>query len=257
MKKTLIFLTLALFATAFIKAGDDVNLGDFEDGTTNIWMLYGESYEIVNNPLVADPNTSTKALQNITISQYQGISLHDLSYALDSFVLFSFDIYDATGAVDFIVNVHGKTDDGSDVTVSYYPTTTAGAWLHYEVDLTHADYETMDTIAQLDLQNNTAETELYWDNILLTGAGGGSTNLIGTDTDNSNNLLFYPNPVHNSDLISFAKDVENNSAIIIYNVSGQLILSTYLNDRMLNISSLNSGLYFVNVGNKVAKLVIR
>jgi hypothetical protein len=42
-EKTLLFLAFALFATAFLKAQTDVNLGDFEDGVTNDWMLYGES----------------------------------------------------------------------------------------------------------------------------------------------------------------------------------------------------------------------
>lgn len=257
MKKTLLFLAFALFASAFIKAGDDVNLGDFEDGVTIDWMLYGESYEIVDNPLVAAPNTSSKVLQNITVNQYQGISLHDLSYMAADFVMFSFDVYDATGAVDFIVNVHGKTSDGSDVTSSYYPTTTEGAWLHYEVDLTNAaEFETFDTITQLDLQNNTAVTELYWDNILLTAVDDEVISAIDAATDNTNDLLFFPNPANSSELIRFTGDIEDNCAVELYNVVGQLELATTLKNGLLDISSLNSGLYFVKVGNKVSKLLI-
>jgi hypothetical protein len=89
MKKTLLILTFAIFATGFIKATGDINLGDFEDGVTNIWMLYGETYEIVDNPLIAEPNTSLKALQNVTVDQYQGMSLHNLSYMADSFSMFT------------------------------------------------------------------------------------------------------------------------------------------------------------------------
>jgi len=258
MKKTLLILTFAIFATGFIKAIGDINLGDFEDGVTNIWMLYGETYEIVDNPLVAEPNTSSKALQNVTINQYQGMSLHNLTYMADSFSMFSFDVYDATGAVEFIVNVHGKTADGTDVTSSYYPTTIAGEWLHYEVDLTNAaEFETFDTITQLDLQNNTAVTELYWDNILLTSKYGGVTSTIGVSTVKANELLFFPNPASSSELIRFTGDIEDNSVVELYNVVGQLKLTTYLNNGILDISSLNSGLYLVKVGNKVAKLVIR
>ena len=258
MKKTLLILTLAIFATGFIKAIGDISLGDFEDGVTNIWMLYGESYEIVDNPLIAEPNTSDKVLQNVTINQYQGISLHDLTYMADSFSMFSFDVYNATGAVDFIVNVHGKTSDGSDVTSSYYPTTTEGEWLHFEVDLTTAEFETFDTITQLDLQNNTAATELYWDNMLLTSKyKEPDVSAISVPTVKTNELLFFPNPASSSELIRFTGDIEDNCVVELYNVVGQLKLTTSLNNGMLNISSLNSGLYFVKVGNKVAKLVIR
>ena len=258
MKKTLFFLAFTLFVSAYIKAGDDVNLGDFEDGVTNIWMLYGESYEIVDNPLVGGPNTSTKALQNITISQYQGISLHDLSYIKEEFTMFSFDVYDATGAVDFIVNVHGKTGDGSDITASYYPTTTSGEWLHFEVDLTNPDeFGEMDTIVQLDLQNNTAATELYWDNILLTGTGGGNTPVFDVNADNSNDLLIFPNPAYSSELVRITGEIEDNCKVEVFNVVGQLKLVTTLNDGELNISSLNSGFYLVKAGAKLGKLIIR
>ncbi|NLD50166.1 MAG: T9SS type A sorting domain-containing protein [Clostridiaceae bacterium] len=256
MKKTLLFLALALFVSAFMKA-EDVNLGDFEDGVTNDWILYGESYEIVDNPLEVSPNTSSKVLQNITINQYQGMSMHDLSFIRENYVMYSFDVYNATGAVDFIVNVHGRTGEGADLNVPFYPTTTDGAWLHFEVDLTDAAFETMDTIYQLDLQNNTAETELYWDNILLTGIDGGTTSVIDASTVKTNKSMCFPNPANSSELIRFSTDIGENSAVEIYNTVGQLKLATSLNNRLLDISSLNSGFYYVKVGNKVAKLMIR
>lgn len=257
MKKALLFLAFALFATAFLKAQEDVNLGDFEDEVTNNWMLYGESYKIVENPLIAAPNTSDFVLQNITVNQYQGMSMHNLSYIKADFVMFSFDVYNATGAVNFICNVHGKTSEGTDVTASYYPTTIDGAWLHYEVDLTNADdFATMDIISQLDLQNNTAETELYWDNILLTAVGGGTTSVVNSISNNTNDLLFYPNPANCNDLLIFSEAVEDNATVKIYNITGQLQLSAALTNRSLDISSLNPGQYMVKIGTKVSKLLI-
>lgn len=266
MKKTLLFLTFAILAASFTNAQNslDVNLGDFEDDATIEWTLYGETYEIVDNPLVEAPNTSQKVLQNVTINQYQGMSLQNLSYVIDSFAKLSFDVYNAGGPVNFIVNVHGKTADGADVTASYYPSTLDGEWLHYEASFDGAEYETHDTITQIDLQNNTAETELYWDNILLTSKYEEEEeeeeevgpSAIQPTRSATHQLMLFPNPASSNDLIRISGNIENNSVAELYNVVGQLKLIASIENGLLKISSLNSGLYFVKVGNSVAKLVV-
>ena len=259
MKKTLLFLTFAILATTFVNAQSfiTVNFGDFEDEVTNPWTLYGASYEIVENPLKDADNNSDWVLQNITETQYQGMSIAGLSHQKDSFNLYSFDVYCATGAVDFIVNVHGKTAEDADTTVSFYPTTTDGAWLHYEVDLTDEDiFGTFAKITQLDLQNNTAETELYWDNILLTSIYEAEPSKVITKA-NTIEMLLFPNPANCNDFVMLKGDIDNDCVVEIYSADGRLKLSPSHSNGLLNIKSLNSGLYIVKAGNQISRLIVK
>jgi len=259
MKKKLLFLTIAILAITFVNAQSfiTVNFGDFEDEVTNPWTLYGASYEIVENPLQNDGNTSGWVLQNITETQYQGMSISGLTHQKDSFNLYSFDVYCATGAVDFIVNIHGKTAEDADVTAAFYPTTIEGEWLHYEVDLTNEDnFGTLAKITQLDLQNNTAETELYWDNIILTSIYEAEPSKVVTNAKTTEMLLF-PNPANSNDLVMLKGDIANDCVVEIYNTDGRLKLTTSHSNGLLNIKSLNSGLYLIKAGNQVSRLMVK
>ena len=72
-------------------------------------------------------------------------------------------------------------------------------------------------------------------------------------------LKIYPNPV-NGDFVTIKSPIAGDKFINIYDVNGRKVLSTNLVGDMLNISSLSSGFYMIEVAvgdsKKVSKLVI-
>ncbi len=72
-------------------------------------------------------------------------------------------------------------------------------------------------------------------------------------------LKIYPNPV-NGDFVTIKSPIAGDKFINIYDVNGRKVLSTNLVGDMLNISSLSSGFYMIELAvgdsKKVSKLVI-
>jgi hypothetical protein len=66
-------------------------------------------------------------------------------------------------------------------------------------------------------------------------------------------LTIYPNPI--VDILNI--ELNNNSEITIFNTMGQLLIQKQLNagTNVLNLSSLNKGLFFVKIGDKTIKLI--
>lgn len=84
-----------------------------------------------------------------------------------------------------------------------------------------------------------------WQVFKTTNAGGPMIGLGINEKDNFNQLLVYPNPSK-----EFIKIQETNSAITIYNITGEIVFQTMLNQsKEINISSLKVGLYFINYTN--------
>lgn len=79
---------------------------------------------------------------------------------------------------------------------------------------------------------------------------------INNFTENNANLLLYPNPVSNEFTLSFENRDFENVTINICNSLGQLVktIKYYCNSGnnniILNVSSLNNGIYFVNIKGK-------
>ncbi len=59
----------------------------------------------------------------------------------------------------------------------------------------------------------------------------------------SNQITFYPNPV--KDMIVFSKS--DMLTINIYDVVGKLVFTSVTNAKTINLSTLNSGIYFMNI----------
>lgn len=63
---------------------------------------------------------------------------------------------------------------------------------------------------------------------------------------NSATLTFYPNPATN--YINL-KDIESSSIVKLYNITGQNVLTTTVQNGRIDISNLNNGLYVIKVEN--------
>jgi len=82
-----------------------------------------------------------------------------------------------------------------------------------------------------------------------------STVITGINTvDEKQNITIYPNPVSN---ILYMQLGDNQSDVSIYNNIGQMVrhLKSVSGNVQINVSDLQSGLYFVKVGNVVEKIV--
>jgi hypothetical protein len=84
--------------------------------------------------------------------------------------------------------------------------------------------------------------------------------VLSTGHTNISGLKMYPNPVVDGTLyINTTANAEK--AVVIYDVVGKQVLNTKTSTGSVNVSSLNSGIYFVNITEEgktaTMKLVVR
>jgi hypothetical protein len=72
------------------------------------------------------------------------------------------------------------------------------------------------------------------------------SSILGTDDFTKESIVLYPNPT--SDLINFSLRGLTNTPVNVVDVNGRVVLQTIIsaNDN-INVSSLQSGVYFVNL----------
>ncbi|MDR2836569.1 MAG: T9SS type A sorting domain-containing protein, partial [Bacteroidales bacterium] len=76
-----------------------------------------------------------------------------------------------------------------------------------------------------------------------------TANLVSLDSENFTNISVYPNPAKDEINISGIE----NPQVIISDLSGRIILTT--NSSKININNLSEGMYFLQVDNKMIKIV--
>jgi hypothetical protein len=69
------------------------------------------------------------------------------------------------------------------------------------------------------------------------------------DNDITNSVLLYPNPASNEFIVNLGASVQGDVEIVIINSLGQTIqqLSTSTTRTTVDVSNLNTGIYFVNI----------
>ncbi len=78
------------------------------------------------------------------------------------------------------------------------------------------------------------------------------TNTLGADQNFTENINIYPNPVF--DILLFSKELEK---VEVYNVYGQIVISTILNANSISVENLANGIYFIRSGNINKKFVVK
>lgn len=80
------------------------------------------------------------------------------------------------------------------------------------------------------------------------------TETLSTKEFNKNKgLLFYPNPVKNSESLHFKSKVER---ILLYNAEGRVLKNSLLNSDVFFINNISKGTYFIKVENSSYKLIV-
>lgn len=96
--------------------------------------------------------------------------------------------------------------------------------------------------------NSKGDLRTLTKDIILMGNAVPNKIITGFETVQNNNILFYPNPAR--DQIIF-----NGEKVKIYNLSGQQI-NTIQEQNTIDISSLESGVYIINIDGQHRKLII-
>jgi len=68
-------------------------------------------------------------------------------------------------------------------------------------------------------------------------------------TQNSSNLIVYPNPTDDIFIIESDADIQANAIINIYSTIGTIIKTVQIKNKVVNIGDLQSGLYFIQLVN--------
>jgi hypothetical protein len=100
----------------------------------------------------------------------------------------------------------------------------------------------------------------FWDFGTITPFTSANCSVLGTDNFTKNNFKVYPNPVSNElniDLDSFS---ENDLSVKIYSSLGSLITLKHtisIENNKVDVSQLNNGIYFIEIGNKENERVVK
>ena len=97
----------------------------------------------------------------------------------------------------------------------------------------------------------------YESNFIFAGACGNNDFYLSIDAQNKQEIAIYPNPSMGNINIEIQADYLNEM-LRIYNVYGQLNHNEILNNlkTTIDLTSLNSGVYFISIKNKSYKLIL-
>jgi len=70
----------------------------------------------------------------------------------------------------------------------------------------------------------------------------------------SDNINIFPNPVKD---ILFVQNADANSNVKIFDISGKIVYSNKISDGTVDMTSLSSGMYFLNIENNKGKTIVK
>jgi len=98
----------------------------------------------------------------------------------------------------------------------------------------------------------------YADNWFIDDVVVGET--LSTNESEILDMVIYPNPVEGN-FVTIQSPVDGSKDVQVYTVTGRKVIDTTINGNTLDVSSLNSGFYMINVTingqSKISKLVVR
>jgi hypothetical protein len=118
-----------------------------------------------------------------------------------------------------------------------------------------ASTEGKNLLIGFDVANPAAETWLNFDNFVLTASATTPPTGIKNGSQ-ANNTSLYPNPT--SDYITIETKVNESSKYSLIHSTGKEMLTGYVNNNeRIDISSLDRGIYFLNIQNSLGSEVIK
>ncbi|WP_161555163.1 T9SS type A sorting domain-containing protein [Dokdonia sinensis] len=176
---------------------------------------------------------------------------------------------DANQYVNITLQNNSATDDqmrvsypktgGGRVFKNTIITTADSEFTTYQVDLSNADWTGVVEDIQIQFRNEAAGASDGTGNVDIDSIEFNNEEVLGLEDTVARTFDLYPNPASGQVLLNSSSTLNEVS---IYNVAGQLVQSSQLVGDKLDISRLNSGVYFIQVtddANQTAtkKLVVR
>lgn len=75
----------------------------------------------------------------------------------------------------------------------------------------------------------------------------GTYTILSTPDNTLQNLVIYPNPVNN--VLSISSNIIKNNSYSITNMLGQIVQQGFIENKTVNVSNLNSGIYIITIKN--------
>jgi len=116
------------------------------------------------------------------------------------------------------------------------PALVAGQWNSVDVAV---DLSNFDLLSQLGILSN-FRNSVWYDNLYLWKAS-----TAGLDDQSLNSVQMYPNPANG--IVKFSTLSNQDLQVSVYDLLGKQVIPAHTVESELNISSLNPGLYFVNM----------
>ena len=75
------------------------------------------------------------------------------------------------------------------------------------------------------------------------------------EVESNNHITVYPNPAEGQVYVTLNKSAE----VTVYNIMGQVVMTVEgrMGINTLDISTLNSGIYFISAGNDTQKFIVK
>lgn len=266
-----------LYNGSYTDLGDSTLAHDLADNVNEPlvnWLSTGNElgfnarYVPYNDPDVGLTDGDTVGVTDRTsvVSAYpDGLQGYEMSDCDGNFIL-EFDPVDLTGisnptvSIDFFIAETGYEGDGTEnesssdrlriyikelsqgIETDVLNTTGSdindlsieGAWLTATVNLASGS----EVQLVIEARTNAGVEAFFFDNILFNGN-------LGISEQESADFDIYPNPV--SDHLHIRSPYTGSKQIKVFDILGKEIISTVLQKDTLSISSLNSGVYFIQI----------
>jgi len=89
----------------------------------------------------------------------------------------------------------------------------------------------------------------------------GNCESLSTSENEQLNILVYPNPVVNTDFVTIKSSLNGLKHIEVFDITGKSLIETTLIGDTLDISTLNSGIYLLNMTinrqTEIVKIIIK
>jgi len=247
------------------------DLNDISNSTIEVFNVNPHAFAINNNLLfIAETNffkITRKNLSNppdiaediVAVTRPNDLCLvGNIMYIAegDSEAVSSFNINDAIPVItNLVVNIGGSTQ-AITVLNDYLYLAINNPNKIYRINLSNSN-STLEEIATL--QNNVSALETY-NNELYIGSGNTvkKLNLNTLSIPNNqiieNDYKIYPNPT--TEFIFISGDIKKSNNIKVYDINGRLIINEINIQNKVNVSKLESGIYFIQIDNlKIKKFI--
>jgi len=151
------------------------------------------------------------------------------------------------------VTINATTEVGYDYIIV---TDGAGTQLNTQVDGDFVDADFYSTDGTITVQVLNDSGVQYGDVTLVFACVS-----LSTPENERLDMIIYPNPVLNGDFITIQTSVNGEKYVEVFDITGKRLITTTLNADTLDVSSISTGIYLVNVTingqSKISKLIIR